>query len=817
VSTFLKDLRYAARMLAKSPGFTAAAVICLGLGIGATSAIFSVVHAVLLRQLGYRDPGQLVRLYTEFPKFPNGGLRRFWTSPPEYDELKRQLTSWESLDAWATGGVNLAGAANPIRVTGASVTGGLFPSLGVSPELGRGITPADDVPGAPLVALLSHNLWQRAFGGDPNIVGRVVQVDGNNANIIGVMPPSFSFPPGELDPPEMWAAFRLPPPNPRRRGSHFLYLVGRLKSGVPLNRAQEELDRHVQQSADLIGQNNHPFSRDNHPIVAYGLKDEVVRSIRPALWTLMGAVAFVLLIACVNVANLLLARAEARQREIAVRKALGASTGQLVRQFTTEGLLLSLGGAAVGLGLAMAGLKVMVAAGKASIPRASEVSIDPTVLAVTIAVSIVTALFFGLAPLAQIASGTLHDALKAAGGRSSGSTVASNRFRSALVASELALALVLLIGTGLMIRAFWKLSEVDPGFRPEGLLTMRVNLPATVYPTPAAVDRFWINVQEKIAAIPGVTSATAMQGLPPERPINANDTQIENFTPVPGGPGHNIDYWQVVGDRFFETMGTRLLEGRLFDARDVASAQPAVVINHTMARTYYGNDSAIGHRLRLGFQDPWYTIVGVVEDVKNAGLDKPAGTELFLAERQNSQRQQVYLAIRTAGDPHSLISAARAAVRDIDPSLPIAQVRTMDEVLAGARSRPRFLTTLLGLFSTTALLLAAVGLYGVIAYSVTRRMTEFGIRMAMGASAGNVMNLVLSQGLKLAAAGVIAGALGALALTRLIRGLLFGVSSFDPITFTAMAVLLGAVTVAACIIPARRATKVDPMIALRYE
>jgi putative ABC transport system permease protein len=815
VSTFFRDLRYAARMLAKSPGFAAAAVVCLALGIGATSAIFSVVHAVLLRPLGYRDPSRLVRLYTEFPKFPNGGLRRFWTSPPEYDELKHDLTSWESLEAWTTGGVNLAGAADPIRVTSSFVTGGLFPSLGVSPELGRAITPQDDSPSLPLVAVISHDLWQRAFAGDRGVIGRVIQINGNNANIIGVMPQAFSFPPGELDPPDIWVPMQLPPPDPKRRGSHYLYLVGRLKPNVPLRLAQDELARHVQQSAGRVGP-NHPFSADNHPIVAYGLQDEVVRSIRPALWTLMGAVAFVLMIACVNVANLLLARAEARQREIAVRKALGASTGQLIRQFTIEGLLLSISGAVLGLVLAIGGLKAMVAAGKASLPRASEVNVDPTVLAVTIAVSLLTALFFGLAPLAQITSGTLHDALKAAAGRGSAGSVSSNRFRFALVSSELALALILLIGTGLMIRAFWKLSEVNPGFRSENLLTLRVNLPAAVYSN-ANLGRFWQNVQEKIAAIPGVTSVTAMQGLPPERPINANDTQIENFTPVPGGPGHNIDYWQTVGDHFFETMGTRLIDGRLFDARDVDGAQPAIVINHTMARTYYGNESALGRRVRLGFQDPWYTIVGVVEDVKNAGLDKPAGTELFLAQRQNGGRSQVYLAVRTAGDPRSLTSAVRAAIRDIDPSLPVAQIRTMDEVLAGARSRPRFLTTLLGLFSGTALLLAAVGLYGVISYSVTRRMTEFGIRMAMGARVTDVLRLVLSQGLKLAGAGVLAGAVGALALTRLISGLLFGVSAFDPVTFFAMALLLGAVTVAACLIPARRATKVDPLIALRYE
>jgi putative ABC transport system permease protein len=816
--TFFKDLRYALRMLASSPGFTAAAIICLALGIGATSAIFSVVNAVLLRPLGYREPDRLIRLYTEFPKFPNGGLRRFWTSPPEYDELQRELTAWESLDAWATGGVNIAGAVDPIRVTASFVTGGLFGTLGVSPALGRTITPPDDVPGAPNVAVISYGLWQRAFGSDSSVIGRLVQINGQSANIVGVMPPSFAFPPGELDPPELWTPIQLGPPDPRQRGSHFLNLVGRLKPGVPLRQAQDEIARHVEQSRERIG-TKHPFSADAHPIVVYSLHDEVVRGVRPALLTLMGAVAFVLLIACVNVANLLLARAEARQREIAIRKALGAGVGQLIRQFTIEGLLLSIGGASVGLAFAVGGLKLVIAAGKASIPRASEVSVDPTVLGVTLGVSLLTALFFGLAPLAQI-GGTLHDSLKASGGRTTGS-LAANRFRSALVASELALALILLIGTGLMIRAFWKLSEVNPGYRPEGLLTMRVNLPPGGYPDGPSVQRFWVTVQEKLALIPGVDSATAMGGLPPERPINANDTLIEGFVPVPNGPGNNLDYYQTAGDRFFETLGVRLLDGRLFDGRDSATGAPAAIVNQSMARTYYGNQSAVGRRVRPGGPNtPFFTIVGVVEDVKNAGIDRPAGSELFLPYRQGNAsfaQRTCYLVVRSARDPNSLISAVRAAVRDIDPSMPLSQVRTMDEVLAGARSRPRFLATLLGFFSSTALILAAVGLYGVISYSVTRRTTEFGIRMAMGAEAGDVLGLVLGQGMRLAALGVAAGAIGALALTRLIRGLLFGVSSFDPLTFLAMAALLVAVMAIACIVPARRATKVDPLIALRYE
>jgi putative ABC transport system permease protein len=596
--------------------------------------------------------------------------------------------------------------------------------------------------------------------------------------------------------------------------------VGRLKAGVSLVQAGQEITRYVNEARGRAGATQHVFDPKQHPIVMYGLQDEVVRSIKPALWTLLGAVAFVLLIACVNVANLLLARAEARQREIAIRKAMGAGIGQLVRQFTVEGLLLALGGALLGVGLAEAGLRSLIAAGKASIPRAAEVGVDLTVLGVTLGVSLLTAIFFGLAPLAQIATGTLHDALKAAGGRTMGS-IAANRFRSALVASELALALVLLIGTGLMIRAFWKLSEVNPGYQADNLLTLRINLPNATYPTTENVTRFWQIAQDKVKAIPGVASATAMFGLPPERQINANDTFMEGFTPVQGGPGHNIAYWQFAGDGFFETMGIRLLDGRFLDARDTANSTPAMVINQTMARTYYENQSPLGRRVKPGGNNPqntWFTVVGVVEDVKNAALDKPAQTELFISYRQlGFVSRTLYLAVRSNHDPTTLISAVRGALREVDPSLPLSQVRTMDEVMEAVRSRPKFLTTLLGIFSTVALVLAAVGLYGVISYSVTRRTTEFGVRMAMGAQPGDVLKLVLGQGLMLAGVGVVAGAAGALLLTRLIRGLLFGVSAFDPLTFLSMAALLAAVTMLACLIPARRATRVDPLVALRYE
>lgn len=820
MSTFIKDVRHAVRMLAHSPGFATAAVVCLALGIGATSAIFSVVHAVLLKPLGYRQPDRLVRLYTEFPTFPNGGLRRFWTSPPEYYELSRELESWESLEAWLTAGANLAGATDPVRVTSCLVTGGLFATLGVSPLLGRAITPQDDVTGASPVIVIGYNLWQRAFAGDRSVLGRTLLVNGRNANIVGVMPPGFAFPPGDLDPPEVWSPLQLGNPDPQRRGSHFLYVIGRLKDGVSASQAQQEINRHVEQSPARYGR-NHPFSPQFHPIVIYPLHDEVVRAIRPALWMLMGAVGFVLLIATVNVANLLLARAEARQREIAIRKALGAGIAQLMRQFLAEGLLLSIAGAVAGLVLAFAGLRVMVAAGRASIPRAAEVTIDPTVLVVTFGVSLLTAMFFGFAPLVQVTVGSLHDALKASGGRTAGS-ITSNRFRSLLVVSELALALILLIGTGLMVRAFWKLSDVHPGFRAEGLLTMRVNLPQATYSNSQQVDQFWRAIQQRINALPGVQSATLTDSLPPERPINANDTYIEGFTAVPNGPGHNIDYWQSVGDRYFETLGARIIEGRALDARDGPGSPLTTVINQTMARVYYGNQSPIGRRINPegGPAQPetYRTIVGVVEDVKNAALDKPAGTEAFFPALQRGfSRRTVYIIVRTTGDPKGLVSAVRNAVRELDSSLPLTQVRTMTEVLAAAKSRPRFLTSLLGLFSATAIVLAAVGLYGVISYSVTRRTAEFGIRMAMGAGARDVLGLVILQGLRLGLIGAAAGAIGALVLTRLIRGLLFGISSFDPATFAAMALALMAVTVIACAIPARRAIKVDPLVALRYE
>ncbi len=715
-------------------------------------------------------------------------------------------------------GSNLAGGNDPIRVTTSFVSGGLLQSLGVSPMMGRLINPQDDAPAAPLTAVLSYGLWQRAFGGDAGVIGRDVLQNGAKCTIIGVMPKGFQFPPGETDPPEMWAPMQIDPARPGGRGSHFISALGMLKPGVTVSQAGDEMKTLLEQWGRQGGPERHALDPKIHPIVLAGFQGEVVGGVRLAMFMLLGAVGFVLLIACVNVANLLLARAEARQREIAIRKAMGAAIWRLARQFVTEGVVLSLGGALLGLALAFLGLRAIARTNAASIPRANEIGIDTTVLLFAIGISFLTGIAFGLAPLAQIIAGNVHETLKAAASRTTAS-VASNRFRKALVVTEMALALILLIGTGLMVRAFWKLQEVHAGFQPAGLLTMRVALPQAVYPENQRVLQFWTSVQQRVAALPGVESATIMSGLPPMRRLNANDTQIEGWVLRTGGPIQNMDYWQLTGPRYFETMGIRLIEGRYFDDRDGAGAPLAVMVNQTTARTYWPGESALGHRVKPGFQGDWRTVVGVVEDVKNAGLDKPTATELYIPYLQTAGQglRTGYVIVRAKGDPARMVGPSRGVIHEIDSSLPVAEVRTMDEVLSSAQARPRFLTLLLTMFSGVALVLAAVGIYGVISYSVAQRTNEFGIRMAMGAGPRDVLRMVLGQGLLLGLSGVALGAAGALALTRLIRGLLFGISSFDPLTFVVMAALLTAVTLVACWVPARRATRVDPMVALRYE
>ncbi|WP_321473410.1 ABC transporter permease [uncultured Paludibaculum sp.] len=815
----LPDIRFALRSLLRSRGFAVASVACLALGIGATTSIFSVVNAVLLRPLSYKNPEGLARIYTEFPRFPNGGLRRFWTSGPEFLELRRDLRSWQSIDAWRLGGVNLSGSTEPLRIMAGFVSGGLMETLGVQPRLGRLLTKSDDVPGANPAVVLSAGLWNRAFGSDPNILRREVWLDGRKANVIGVMPEGFQYPPGETEPAEMWSAMQLDPARPGGRGGHGFNLLGRLKPGVTLEQARQEAAQYVRATGEKerANPNLHMLDPEGHPLVMYGLQQEVTGSVRPALLAMFAAVGFVLLIACGNVANLLLARAESRQREIAVRRAMGASTMGLIRQFVVEGILLSLGGAVAGLALAFGCLRLILSAAGASLPRATEIGLDTTVLAFTIGISIFTGIFFGFAPLAQSLPRSLAETLKAAGGRTT-ATREAHILRRLMITSEIALALVLLIGAGLMMSAFWKLQAVRSGIQPDNVMTMRMALPREVYRQPADILSFWARLEQRTRTLPGVVNASLVGGLPPIRPVNANDTQIEGFVQKQGGPIQNIDYWNSVGANYFATMGIQLLDGRFFNESDGASSQPVLIINETLARIYYPGQSPIGKRMRPDSDDPWRTIVGVVADVKNAGLDKPAGTELYfpMAQTEGNFRSS-YLVARTQGDPMQLVSALRATIRELDPALPVSGVMPMTEVMAKAQARPRFLALLIALFSAVALGLAALGIYSVMAYSVAQRTNEFGIRMAMGAVQGDVLRLVLRQGLILGVVGVAAGAAGALALNRLLRGSLYGVGAFDPWPFVGMSALLLAVTALACLAPALRATRVDPVIALRYE
>jgi putative ABC transport system permease protein len=546
-----------------------------------------------------------------------------------------------------------------------------------------------------------------------------------------------------------------------------------------------------------------------------------VRGVKPALQMLLGAVCFVLLIACVNVANLLLARAEARQREIAIRGAMGAGLRRLTMQFVTEGLVLSLVGAVLGLLLAQGGLRLVQTASEASIPRASEIAIDARVFLFAIAVCVVTGIVFGLTPIMHLARQNLQGALKSAAASTTGAT-RTQHFRHALVVSELALALMLLIGTGLMLRAFWKLQEVNPGFQPARVMTASIALSRATYPNDRSKMSFWSRLEERLATLPGVESAALASTLPPREATSYSDTTIEGFVPVEGGPVENVDFYQTVSKDYFKTLGIRLVEGRVFDERDATGAPDVAVINQTLARTFWGNDSPIGRRLRPGRgTNVWCTIIGVVEDVKNHGLDQPTGTELYLSRGQTYAQDNrifyVYLAVRSPGSASAVINTLRRELRDLDPSLPLARVRTMDEVVSAAQSRPRFLALLLTLFSSVALVLAAVGIYGVISYSVAQRTKEFGVRMALGAQRGDVLGIVLGRGMGLTLLGIGIGLGGAFVMTRFLSRLLFGVTPTDPATFVVVSTVLAIVAFLASYIPARRATKVDPMVALRYE
>jgi putative ABC transport system permease protein len=810
-----QDLVYALRSLWKSPGYAAVTILTLALGIGANTAIFSVVNGVILKPLPYPSPERLVFITSQFPAL---GFDQFWVSAPEFLEFAESNQSFQHVGAYRAGAVNLGTPDQPRRVNSAVITSELMPVLGVSPIRGRQFTREDTLPGAEDVAVLSTEIWRSAFGGDESIVGRTVPIDGAPTRIVGIMPPGYDVHDQRV---LVWLPLTLDPANPGGRSGHFLHLVGRLRDGVTMGQASADLESMLLKWPQRT-QGGHVPNQKQHRLRFDGLQDDLVGGLRTALWVLQGAVGFVLLIACANLANLMLARAESRQREFAIRSALGAGRWRLLRQFLTEGVLLALIGGVLGAALGFGGLRALLAANPESLPRSGEIVLDPVVLVFTLAVSVVTGFVFGLSPLLHLRERIVNSSLKEAGQRSTASA-GRTWVRRILVTSEVALAVVLVIGAGLLLRSFWNLMRVDAGFNRSQLVTFGLVLPNATYQTPQSVVDFFSRLESKLGELPGVQSVAAMQGLPPQRQVNANDTDFETYTAPPDGPFENVDYYQRVTPGYLTTLGIPLIDGRDFNQADVGGA-PVALVNETLVKTFFRNSNPIGTRLKPGFgpQVPWFTIVGVVRDVKQGGVSEKTGTEIyFLADQGprvvNQASRNMNIVIRSPLAFEALAADIRRVVGSMDPTLPLVRLRTMDEVFAETIARPRFLAVLLMMAAGLALALAAIGTYGILAYSVSQRRREIGIHMAMGASRGRVLGMVLGQGMALAVVGLVLGVGASFVLTRFLQTQLFNVKPSDPATLVAVTAFIAAVALVACYVPARRATRVDPMVVLRDE
>jgi predicted permease len=810
----LQDLRYGLRLLRRSPGFAALAVVTIGLGIGANSAIFSVINGVVRKPLAYSESDRLMFLTSQFP---NLGFDKFWISPPEYFDFKSHTRAFSDVAAYTTGAQNVSAGDQPERVNAAFVTANMFHVLRASPELGRVFTPEEDLPNSAPVVVLSHELWARAFGGDKSIVGKTAQVNGRSSTVVGVMPAGFDIHDNKT---QLWIPLGLDPTS-TQRGSHFLYLVGRLAPGISEAQAESELGGMLKQWGEWAG-GKHAPNDSTHRVQIAPMRDEVIGGVKRALWILQGAVALVLLIACANVANLLLARAESRHKEFAVRGALGASRARIMRQFVSEGLVLSVLGAAVGLALAYWGLHALLAANPESIPRATEITLDPWVVAFTVVMAVGTGVVFGFAPLLHMGDKAVTLSIKEGGARTT-TNAGRNQVRRALVVAEIALAVTLVIGAGLLLKSFRNLTSVDPGFDPSGKITFGLVLPAAAYPDSQRRVQFFNEMSAHLRETPGVQSVTYMQGLPPFRRVNANDTDFEGYTAAPNtkDPPENVDFYQYTSADYFQTMGIPIREGRSFEQSDVGGS-PVVVVNEALAKRFYPNRSPLGRRLNPYFTNDtvWYTIVGVAKDVKQGGLDAPAGTELYFLYDQMPRYAgfaptSMNVVVNTARPFNAVAPAIRGVVRRMDPTLPIVQMRTMEDVIDASVTRQRFLSELLGIFAVVALLLAAIGTYGILAYMVTERSREIGIRMALGAARGEIVQLVMGQGMTIAGIGIVIGLIGAMILSRLTTTLLYGVTPSDPATYATVAVVIVVVATIACLVPLRRATRVDPLEAIR--
>jgi putative ABC transport system permease protein len=804
IETIAQDVRYALRSLRKSPGFTAVAILALALGIGANTAVFTVVNGVLLRPLPLPEPERLFLISYKplHGLFGNGpGL-----SDGHYLEFQRRNQAFEAIGTFGQDSVTVTGAGDAVRVPAARVTSGFFPMLHVNPAMGRTFVPAEEQPGNRQVALLSEKFWRSRLGADPNILGKTVTLEGSGHRVIGVMPAGFAFP----NDAELWLPLAVADdPN----NSFFRPVIGRLRPSVTEPQARAELQALAQRLPIRNRERRSGMVAEILP-----LKDLLVAPIRKSLVIFMGAVAFVLLIACANVANLLLMRGTSRRREFAVRTALGARRGRLLRQLLTESTLLSLAGAAAGLLLAILGVPALLALAPAGrVPRLDEIRIDGGVLAFALGLGVLTGLLFGMVPAFHATGSGLREFLGQSGRSATGRR---QRLRGALVVSEIALALVLLTGAGLMLKSFVRMRAVSPGFHPENTLTMSVDLPASLYPTTTAIRSFHTRTLEKLSNLPDVSAAGTVNWLPMVPDLMHGDFHPDGANMMP--PGYLADK-PTVTPEYFRAMGIRLLSGRAFTERDNSSAPRVVVISQSVARTVWPGDDPVGKRITMEEHptpQDWLTIVGVVDDVRQQSLTERVHPAIYQPYQQVTglfSLNHMNFVLRTAANPRRVASAMRQVLQEVDRSQPVPSITTMTDLIATTTAEPWFQTRLISIFSLLALLLSAIGIYGVLAYSVTERTREIGIRIALGAGKSDITRMIAKRSLILVAAGVALGVTGALAVTRVLARFLFDVKPTDPATFFVVAALLAAVALLAGMLPARRATRVDPLVTLRWE
>jgi putative ABC transport system permease protein len=804
------DLKYAFRLFLKNPGFSLVAVAVLAIGIGANSAIFSIVNTVLLRPLPYPQPERLMMVWVDNPV---QGYHEDVTSYPNFLDWQAQNTVFETIAAYFGATFTLTGSGDPEQLNGAFVTSDFFRTLGVEPALGRWFSAEEFVAGRNHAVVLAYDTWQQRFGGRTDILGTPVQLNGLPYAVVGIAPAGFAFPGATF-----WAPLA---PEGRTgdlmpiRGTLWLEVIGRLKSGVTERNAQAAMDVIAARLRDAYPQDNAGQGINLEP-----LHESIVGDIRPALLVLLAAVGFVLVIACANVANLLLAKAATRRREMALRAALGAARARVIRQVLVESVLLAAIGAGIGLLIASWGLDLLVAAAPPGVPRLAQTRVDVPVLLFTALATIVTALAFGIVPAVQVARTSLNEVLQEAG-RTGGESQRSRAFRSTLVVAEIAAAVVLLVAAGLMINSFVRLQSIESGFEPERVLSFRISLPNSRYPPGEAVQTFHDRVLERVRAIPGVESAALASTVLLSALPNSATLSIEGRPPLPSNDRNPPVPYDSVTPGFFETVGMRLRAGRHFTAEDDPAHPDVAIVNEAFVRRYFSEaGAALGTRVTYGNpqsdETRWMTIVGIVGDARRQGPDVEPAAELFMPMRQ-ALRSSVQVLLRTAVPPASLAGAARAAVWSIDPQQPITSLRPLDALVADQTAARRFNTWLLGLLSGVALLLASIGLYGLISYSIVQRTREIGIRLALGAQPGSVLAMVLRDGMRLTAMGLAAGAAIALVATRAMTSLLFGVEPTDPLTFASIAAVLATVAALACYVPGRRAARVDPIVALRHE